>query len=257
MITALCNQKGGVGKTTLTAGLAQRLGTTATPVLVVDMDPQANATRILGVELEDDMFTMLDVMSAPRPSLHEAVRQAITKPGPGWDGIDVLPAERGLASRELDNSPARESQLRAALTLLDPTYRHILIDCQPSLGLLTLNALTAADQALIVTEAHDFSNAAVNEMLTTIQLVRESYNPNLTLAGIVVNRWTANRIDPEDQLQKARAEFGTHLLEVCVPQAAAIGRAASRHVPVANTKANLQILEAYQTIANRLERTLS
>jgi len=257
MITAICNQKGGVGKTTLTAGLAQRLGSPATPVLVVDMDPQANATRILGIDLEDDMFTMLDVMSAPRPSLPEAVRQAIAKPGPGWGGIDVLPSERGLSNREMDNSPARESQLRAALAPLADTYRHILIDCQPSLGLLTVNALTAADQALIVTEARDFSIAGVNQMLTTIQLVRESYNPNLTLAGIVVNKWQGNRIDPERQMQTARDEFGTHLLEVSVPQSEAIARAATQRVPVSDTKDNTRIMEAYQMIAARLERTIA
>ena len=252
MITAICNQKGGVGKTSLTMGLTQALAALGQRVLVVDLDPQANATVTLGIEPSGDDFTMFDVMAASRDNLPEAVSRALVEAGPGWSGVHALPSERGLAERSLDGSAGRESRLKRALALVSGAYDYVLIDCPPSLDLLTINALTAANKALIVTEPRDFSLLGVQEMLATIINVRDNYNESLTLAGIVVNKWIPGRTNRADSLADARQAFGDVVLDTMVPEREAIAKAAGQHLPLPATPQNADIIGAYTTIATYL-----
>ena len=261
MIIAIVNQKGGVGKTAMTVGLAYALAAPQTDVanvLVVDADPQANATKILGIELGEDDFTLLDILTTTPRNRQAAVATALVQAGPGWHGIHALPSERALASCEMDNSPGREARLKDSLEAIASEYAYVLIDCPPSLGLLTLNALTAADLALVVTELHEPSLDGVDEMLTTISMVRDHYNPSLSLAGVVVNKWRKGTIDQEEHLVKAKESLGSHLLEPMVPDRTAIHKAATSHLPVqlalsSDTEAAQACSTAYSEIAHILE----
>lgn len=255
-ITAICNQKGGVGKTTATLGLAQTLAGLGRSVLIVDADPQANSTLSLGVTPNPDDLTLLDVMAADRSLAGVAVAQALVEAGPGWAGVHIIPSERALADREIDNRAGREIALKTALAGVKSSYDHILIDCPPSLGLLTVNALTAADQILIVTESRETSLIGVQEMLATVGNVREYYNPALILAGIVVNKWLPGRVDRTGWLEQARDAFGAHLLAAMIPEREIIARAATQHRPIPIEPATADILAAFAVIAGQLETTI-
>lgn len=179
-IFAFANQKGGVGKSTVTVALAAALARRRVRSLVIDLDPQASLTKLLGIET-DGRRTVADALLEPeRFSLRDARR------GTTW-GFDVAPAETALASREVRRSTGDEFLLRRQLEELD-ACGVVLIDCPPSLGLLTLNALVAASRLVIVTEPTFLALQGIDELLETQRLVRRHYNPDLELAGVIVNR---------------------------------------------------------------------
>jgi len=249
VITTVCNQKGGVGKTATTTGVSSALAKQGLRVLVVDMDPQANASNTLAPELNEHSFTTLDVLKyADSPNAAQAIRQAIVPAAPAWAGINLIPSERALSDREVDNSAGRERRLAVALALVADEYDHIVIDCPPSLGLLTTNALTAATQALIVTEPRRDPMLAVNEMITTIYTIKAAYNPTLALAGVVLNRWRVNQTDRTEWFEKATTDLGKALLPTLIPEREAIPRAASRHVPTSDPA----VADTYAAIAAHL-----
>ena len=172
-VIAVANQKGGVGKTATTVNLAGALARNGSRVLVIDADPQSNATAILDVELDVESRTLYDVLAAVATGQAGpgALAAAIHPAGPAWNGIDVIPAQRELASREADTSPGREFHLRTAMDGAVEGYDVVIIDCPPSLGALTLGALTTATSVLIVTEPRASSVDGVTELTTTINTV--------------------------------------------------------------------------------------
>jgi chromosome partitioning protein len=174
------NQKGGVGKTTVTLGIAAELAARGRRVLLIDLDAQASATKVVGIDL-DGQSTMADVMLEPN---RYALRDAIATTG--W-GFDLAPSETALASRESRRSTADEFVLRRQLGGCSE-YEVVLVDCPPSLGVLTLNALAAASHLVVVTEPSFLALQGIEELLETRDLVCAHYNPELALAGVVVNR---------------------------------------------------------------------
>ena len=232
MIVAVCNQKGGVGKTFITTGLASRLTQAGQKVLVVDCDPQANATDILGVVVEPETLTLNDVLASVASGAGGAVAQAISVAGKTWGSIMVLPSERALASREADFSLGREARLRTALETVRDDFDVILLDCPPSLGMLTSNALVAADRALIVTEAGASAVAGVAEIVTTLATVRAHYNPQLSLGGILVNRFRPDRLDGREWLQVLQNDYGNLVYAQQMPEREAIRKSATRREPL-------------------------
>ncbi|WP_455952013.1 ParA family protein [Arcanobacterium haemolyticum] len=232
MIIAVCNQKGGVGKTTISTNLAHHLSQQGS-VLVIDADPQGNSTTSLGVEVTRESFTLNDVMAAiAAGNSPSVIHQAITHAQSDWGNVDVLPADRLLASRNDDGSLGRESRLRTALTAVTDDYEHIVIDCPPSLGVLTTNALVAADTALIVTTARETSVDGVAEMVSTIATVRSYYNSRLTLSAIFLNAFRPERIDSDNWRRHLRDYYEPYLLEKFLPEREYINRAASSHSPI-------------------------
>lgn len=238
-VIAVANQKGGVGKTATTVNLADALARNGHRVLVIDADPQANATSILDVELDDESRTLHDVLTAVATD-HAgagALAAAIHPAGPTWNDIDVIPSQRELAAREADTSPGREFHLRTAMDGAIEEYNVVLIDCPPSLGALTLSALTAATSVLIVTEPRASSVDGVTELTTTISTVQRYYNPHLTTAGILINRWRSDRLDRAVWRDELRVIYGATMIDHPLPEREVVAVAATNRVPVPKREA--------------------
>lgn len=240
IVIAVANQKGGVGKTATTVNLTDALARNGRRVLVIDADPQANATAILDVELDPtESRTLYDVLTAVAAG-HAgpgALAAAIHPAGPAWGGIDVVPAQRELASREADNSPGREFHLRTAMDGAIEEHDVVLIDCPPSLGALTLSALTAATHVLIITEPRASSVDGVAELTTTISTVQRYYNKELTTAGILINRWRNDRLDRAVWREELHNTYGSVMIDHPLPEREVVAVAATNHVPVPKREA--------------------
>ncbi|GJM18097.1 MAG: chromosome partitioning protein ParA [Phycisphaeraceae bacterium] len=182
-VLALMNQKGGVGKTTTTVNLAAAIAETGKRTLVIDLDPQAHATLHLGQTpgQTETTGTVYDILLDPDVDPAACIREV----GPNL-ALAASETDLAAAEGELADKDARHTRLRAALDKLAGTYDYVLLDCPPSLGLLTMNGLVAAREVLIPMQAHFLALQGVGKLLETIQLVREQLNPKLTVAGIVL-----------------------------------------------------------------------
>ena len=217
----IANQKGGVGKTTLTVLLADAIAGFGDAVLVVDLDPQANLTSATRVDTAEG--TIADVLADPgRIPISTIASRSV------W-GFDVAPSELTLASKERSRRLADEHDLATALGTA--RYDTCLVDCPPSLGVLTINALTAADAVLIVTEPSAFALDGVNQLVDTIMVVRRHYNPRIQVAGVVVNQLDATR-EARRQLLAATRTLGALVVEPFLPRRAAIREAVSTATPL-------------------------
>jgi chromosome partitioning protein len=227
-ILALCNQKGGVGKSTTTFHLARAAITAGQRVLMVDLDPQGNLTSVAAAEpVPEDQVGLADVLSS---RAEETVRDVIVSGV--WEGLDVLPTTGetlGFVRDELVVAGAgREGRLREALAEVAGDYDLILIDCAPSLDQLTINGLTAADAAVVVTQSKLWSANGLAHLLTTIDNVRRYYNPELSVAGIIVNQHEEHTVAGRhwrQELQEAAAARSLTVLAPPVPKRAAIADA--------------------------------
>lgn len=263
-IIAVCNQKGGVGKTTVTAGLAEvlshRLGKR---VLLIDVDPQFNATSTLGVNEAE--FTLNDVMAGgeggeiiPGIMADAAVHagsdwQADAGKGQEWPTMHLVSSERALAGREQDQMMGREHRLRIALDGATEGYDVILLDCPPSLGQLTINALVAADAALLVTEPRAASVEGLAEIVKTLGSVRQLFNPGLALAGIIVNKVNKRKVDQAYWIGRLESDYGPQLLPPYLPEREAFAKANSAAVPLRNYgPAGRELLDSLEVIARTI-----
>jgi len=180
-VIALMNQKGGVGKTTTTVNLAAALAKLGTRTLVIDLDPQAHATLHLGVDPGSLETSIYDVLLEPEAEMSGTIRQT-------RENLWVLPAETDLAAveNELQDAPDRNQRLAKAINSVRDRFDAVLLDCPPALGLLTLNALAAADEVLIPMQAHFLALQGVSKLLETVTLVRQSLNSDLRVLGVVL-----------------------------------------------------------------------
>lgn len=237
MIFAITNQKGGVGKTSTTVNLAAILAAQGQRVLVIDADPQANATSITTPDLDAQALSLHDVLTAV--AVGQAGEGSITQAvvPSAWDGVDIVPAERALASQESDAAPGREFRLRTALTGATDQWDHILIDCPPSLGTLTISSLTAADRVLVVSEPRASAVAGVEGIISTLEQVQRFYNPGLTLSGIVLNRWRSDRRDRALWRGYLMETYPGAMIDHPLPEREVVATAATNGVPVPREEA--------------------
>ncbi|MBW1740716.1 MAG: ParA family protein [Deltaproteobacteria bacterium] len=181
-IIAVVNEKGGVGKTVTVINLGAGLSLEGKDVLVVDMDPQFNATRGLGVSLGQDSPSVYDVIKLPEPV---PARSAIVKTA--WEHLDLLPSHVDLSGVEVElvNEPGRENRLKEALTPVLDLYDFIVVDTPPSLSILTVNVLAFASEILVPCQTQPYAYSALDELLETISIIKEEMNPDIRILGVL------------------------------------------------------------------------
>ena len=246
-IIAVVNQKGGVGKTTTAINLGAALAEIGHSILLVDLDPQANSTSGLGL---DPVRARLNVYHA---LVGEATIEQVAVPT-SVPGMQLVPSHIDLAGAEIElaTMSARETRLRKALGSVPEGVGCIIIDCPPSLGLLTLNALCAATSMLIPTQCEYFALEGLRHLLYTHQLVRSRLNPNLGIAGIVMTQFDARTTLSWDVLREVRRSHPAHVLETLIPRNVRISEAPSHGKSVIQYDPSSRGAAAYRALAKEL-----
>lgn len=241
------NQKGGVGKTATAVSLAAYLAEWGQRVLIVDVDPQANATSSLGVDKRTVESSVYDVL-AGRIGPAEAVLHT------SWPRLDLLPSAPSLAGAtvELVNLPERERRLRQALGQLSDGYDYVLIDTPPSLGILTVNALTAADGVIIPVQCEYLALEGLSQLSRVIELVRRSLNPHLQIRGLIMTMYDARTLLSRQVVDEVRRYFPGRVFGTIVPRNIKLGEAPSYGQPILTYAPNSTGAMSYAALAREL-----
>lgn len=226
-IIAVVNQKGGVGKTTSAVNLAAAVGQRGKSVLLVDIDPQGNATSGMGLNKRELEKSSYDVIINGTPA-KEVIKHT------EFDGVDVLPANMNLAGAELElvDSSKRESNLKNALLLVKGEYDFIFMDCPPSLGLITLNALCAADTVLVPIQCEYYALEGLSQLISTVRQVKRLYNPMLEIEGVLLTMYDGRLNLTQQVVDELKRFFPKKVYSTPIPRNVKLSEAPSYGQPV-------------------------
>jgi len=248
-VVAIANQKGGVGKTTTAINLGSSLAAAELRTLVVDMDPQANLTSGLGLRTEAARGTIYDSLIQER-SVAEVIVDTML------ESLKVVPSERNLTGAEIElvGEPRREFRLKEVLSAVVPDYDYVLIDCPPSLGLLTVNALVAADSVLVPLQCEFFALEGVADLMATVERVRAGFNPGLSMAGILLTMYDERTTLSAQVIDDVRKHFHGSVFESVVPRNVRLAEAPSHGQPILLYDIRSKGAEAYLSLTKEILR---
>lgn len=249
-VIAIANQKGGVGKTTTAINLGASLAVAERRTLIIDIDPQGNATSGLGCELSPNSDSIYDVL------VNEADLAEATVRSVGLPYLDLVPSARDLVGAEIElvSVIARETVLRRALESVRENYDFILVDCPPSLGLLTLNTLTASDSVLIPIQCEYFALEGLGQLLSTVRLVQKGLNSGLEIEGVLLTMFDKRLNLSRQVASEAREYFGDRVFTTVIPRNVRLAEAPSFGRPILQYDVLSVGSESYLTLARELIR---
>lgn len=247
IVIAIVNQKGGVGKTTTAVNLSSALAEAGKKVLLVDFDPQSNATSGIGLKPECIEYSIYDLLRDPL-QLERVLHPSI------FENLHVIPATRELAGAEVElvNEVSRETRLRDRLDLVRSFYDFVIIDCAPSLGLLTLNALVASHRAIIPVQCEYFALEGIASLVQTLTQVKEHLNPELEIAGIVLTMFDRRTSLNRQVVDNTRRFFRELVFETIVPRNIRLTEAPSHGIPISLYDASSTGALAYKSLAEEV-----
>lgn len=246
-IIAVTNQKGGVGKTTTTINVAYNISKSGRKVLLIDLDPQGNASS--GLSISKSKETTRDVLSGAA-TLDVAVQPT------SYNNLFVLPTDAELATLETEIATAKDRAIRLKKALVNCPYDVVLIDCPPSLGLLTVNALTAAHSVLIPVQTEYYALEGLGQLLETMKLVRKALNPNLSILGVVMTMHDGRTTLSKQVEQQLKKNFKDRLLETSIPRNIRVAEAPSHGKPVADFDKWSKGARAYKALSKEIMERL-
>ena len=241
---ACANQKGGVGKTTTVVNLGTYLALRGERVLIVDVDSQGNATSGLGIDKTQIERSVYDAIVDDVPLSDVRIHAGVA-------GLDLVPASVALAGAELElvGVPQRERRLARLIEPIASEYDHVLLDCPPSLGLLTVNALTAADAVLIPIQCEYYALEGLTQLVATINLIRDDLNPDLTITGVLLTMYDPRTNLSGEVAAEVRRHLGARVYDTVIPRSVRLAEAPSFGRPIALYRDDSKGAEAYRELA--------